>query len=374
MKRMIAAVIAACLAPASGLCEETDDDLKRFERFATYDFKTQECESDEKGRFQFSCKKIETGDVSGYLKADTFKKNATGRFLEKYWGTGDRLKFIGIACGRGDTEDSAKKTASFRAQELVRRAVEGMETNVLIGDFQPLGYRKDEDRSRCVAVPRGKETASNDSSPPDLGSPLDDADDVSTSNAEAENFERQRRERQEREERQRLAAERERQSTMLVFDVKSLDKYAVELSFFSDTYRNRVWPGGSQIYLLKDSNVHTYRLNCRKGEKICYGAWRRGNPDSWWGAGYGGRKGCTNCCHICGGSASHTLMAGAETPSGGGSGGNAANALVDILGGVAAGMGAVNAARPRPAPVYRPAPAPTPQGLNRRQSTISGGR
>lgn len=371
MKRMIAAVIAACLAPAAGLCEEIDDDLKRFERFATYDFKTRECDGDDKGRYQYSCKKIETGDVSGYLNADTFKKSATGRFLEKYWGTGDRLKFIGIACGRGDTEDAARKAATSRAYELVRRAVEGMETNVLVGDFQPLGYRKDEERYRCISTPRGEKTASSETPVPAPG-PSSDNDGASYSaTAEAETLERQRR---EREERQRLAAERERQSTVLVFDVKNLDKYAVELSFFSDTYRNRVWPGGSQIYLLNDSGAHTYRLNCRKGEKICYGAWRRGNPDSWWGAGYGGRKGCTNCCHICGGSASHTLMAGAETPSGGGSGGNAANAFADILGGVAAGIGAANAARPRSAPVYRPAPTPTPQGVNRRQSTISGGR
>lgn len=371
MKRVLLSIFLVCLAPAAGLCDTAADDLRRFDRFATYDFKTQECDADEQGRFQYSCKNIETGDVSGYLNADTFKKSATGRFLEKYWGTGDRLKFIGIACGRGDTESDAKKTATFRAHELVRRAIEGMETNVLIGDFQPLGYRKDEERYRCVAVERGKDTASNESPPPAADTSPDAGDDTSAADAEAERLASQRR---EREERQRIAAERERQSTTLVFDVKSLDKYAVELSFFSETYRNRVWPGGSQIYLLKDSNVHTYRLNCRKGEKICYGAWRRGNSNSWWGVGYGGQKGCTNCCHICGGSASHTLMAGAETPSGGGSGGNTANALVDILGGVAAGIGAANAVRPQSAPVYRPTPAPAPQGLNRRQSTISGGR
>ena len=108
--------------------------------------------------------------------------------------------------------------------------------------------------------------------------------------------------------------ERERQSTALVVNVKSLDAYAVELTFFSDTYRNRAWPGGNQVYILSDSAVHTYRLNCRKGGKICFGVWRRGNTNSWWGVGYGGRQGCTDCCLRCGTTYSYTLNAGSNAP------------------------------------------------------------
>jgi hypothetical protein len=379
MKRMIVSVIAACVAPMAGVCEESDDDLKRFDRFATYDFNTAECDESDKGKFQYSCKNIETGDVSGYLNPDKFKKSATGRFLEKYWGTGDRLKFIGIACGRGETKEDAQRTAKFRAHEIVRRAVEGLETNVLIGDFQPLGYRKDEERYRCVSTARtanGKNANDvNIGSSDLLGTNEIAEDDDARVESERQAREAEEERRREAQEQQRLAAERERQATTLVVDVKSLDKFAVELSFFSDTYRNRAWPGGSQIYLLDDSRVHTYRLNCRKGEKICFGAWRRGNPDSWWwGSGYAGRQHCNDCCTMCGGHFSRTLLAGSNSPASA-SNGNAANALADILGGVAAGVGAANAFRTPSTPTYR-APTyrtpSTPQGATRRQSTITG--
>ena len=74
--------------------------------------------------YQYSYRNIETGDISGYIQPAKLEEDATGRFLGKYWGSGDRLKFIGIACGRGDTEEEAKRAATFRAHEIVRRAVE----------------------------------------------------------------------------------------------------------------------------------------------------------------------------------------------------------------------------------------------------------
>ena len=165
MKRLIIALSACLVAPSPGFCGQSEEDLKRFDRFATYDFKTTECDDDDKGPYQYSCRNIETGDISGYIQSAKLEEDATGRFLGKYWGTGDR--------------------------------------------------------------------------------------------------------------------ERERQSTALVVNVNSLDAYAVELTFFSDTYRNRAWPGGNQVYILSDSAVHTYRLNCRKGGKICFGVRRRGNTNSW---------------------------------------------------------------------------------------------
>ena len=214
---------------------------------------------------------IPAGTSRPEISAATFnpqnwKRVQTGIFLGKYWGTGDRLKFIGIACGRGDTEEEAKKTATFRAHEIVRRAVEGLETNVLTGEFKPLAYRKDEERFICVLTDRNHKDKS-------LVEAENAAADAERERAAREEDERQARKSAERLQRQReerrLAEERERQSTTLVVEVQSLDTYAVELSFYSQTYRNRAWPGGDQVYILSDSDVHSYRLNCRKGEKIC---------------------------------------------------------------------------------------------------------
>ena len=81
--------------------------------------------------------------------------------------------------------------------------------------------------------------------------------------------------------------------------VRNLDRYAVELSFYANQ-RNNAWPGGNQIFPLRDSQYHEYSLSCVRGEKICYGAWRSGNSNIYWGVGLGGRQGCQGCCATCG--------------------------------------------------------------------------
>jgi hypothetical protein len=352
---LIVALFPACPSAA-------DDDLKRFDRFPTYKFDTRECTDEDKGFYQYSCKNIETGDVSGYINPSKLEEDKDGIFLGKYWGTGNRLKFIGTACGRGDTEEEAKRNASFHAHAIVERFVDEFESYVLIGKFKPLGYRKDEERYVCVLTRTGdpKNEAQSD---------VDDGDDQSDTyeqlvkkyQQEAEQRQLAERQRQERE-------EAERRKTMLVVEVRSLDKYAVELSFYSKSYGNRAWPGDGRVYILSDSEFHTHRLNCRPKEKICYGAWRRGNTRSYWGAGYGAREGCGNCCMYCGGTYKYTLNAGSDSPSV--SNQDAVNALGAILGGVAAGIGAANS-RPSAAPSYRPS-APVPRGANRGPSSISG--
>jgi hypothetical protein len=168
----------------------------------------------------------------------------------------------------------------------------------------------------------------------------------------------------------------EQSNRELVVEVTSLDRYAVELSFYSSD-RSYAWPGGNQIYLLADSDAHTYRLNCRyPREKICYGAWRRGNARVYWGVGYGGQQGCSSCCMTCGGSYEYTLNPGPNSPPPSARN-DAVNVLGGILSGLAAGVGAANAARgsrPAPAPAYRPPSSGqgSAMGLSPNQSTISG--
>ena len=86
----------------------------------------------------------------------------------------------------------------------------------------------------------------------------------------------------------------------LTFKVRSYHKSQVDIAFYSQQ-RNHSWPGGDKVWVIKDYEVHSYSLNCRDGEKICYGAWVRGSSRSYWGAGRCGRQACQSCCFTCNG-------------------------------------------------------------------------
>ena len=81
--------------------------------------------------------------------------------------------------------------------------------------------------------------------------------------------------------------------------VKSMYQYRVQIAFYSRE-RNHEWPGNGQAWDLNDYNNHTYTLNCRRGEKVCFGAWVTGNASKFWGVGFGGKQGCSTCCFLCG--------------------------------------------------------------------------
>lgn len=162
----------------------------------------------------------------------------------------------------------------------------------------------------------------------------------------------------------------------VAIEMRSLDEYALELSFFTED-GSRAWPGGNQIYPLKDSQFHSYRLTCTPGEKICYGAWRAGNSKIYWGSGYANRQACSNCCFRCGGGAQRITLNAYQGSSGGGS------AFSEIVGGVlagaAAGIGAAGRVRapaqPNFSPRVRQSPAfPSIPPKQYRQSDISGTR
>lgn len=85
----------------------------------------------------------------------------------------------------------------------------------------------------------------------------------------------------------------------LTISVQSYHPNIVSLEFYSQKL-NRAWPGDGDVYLLKDSEVHKYHLECSSGENICYGAWVRGDNDTYWGVGLNDRYGCTSCCFTCG--------------------------------------------------------------------------
>jgi hypothetical protein len=74
----------------------------------------------------------------------------------------------------------------------------------------------------------------------------------------------------------------------------------VQIEFYSQA-RNHAWPGGDDAYDINDYDVHEYRLNCRTGEKVCYGAWETGNASRYWGVGLNDKHNCEDCCSTCGG-------------------------------------------------------------------------
>lgn len=162
----------------------------------------------------------------------------------------------------------------------------------------------------------------------------------------------------------------------LTIRMRSLDPRRVQVEFYSQSY-SRAWPGGGRAYTLADSEYHEYKINCQKGEKICYGAWRENNSKSYWGVGANDHDGCTNCCMTCGtGTHSHTLQPGSNSPGGGSGGGSGVSeaigagiaigsALGGIIGGGGGGGGTV---------IRRPNPPSYSGDYQPGRSGISGGR
>jgi hypothetical protein len=84
----------------------------------------------------------------------------------------------------------------------------------------------------------------------------------------------------------------------ITFRLRAFDDNAVDVSFYSQN-RKAAWPGNGLVWTIRDYDVHSYKLNCIPGEKICYGAWVRGSSNEYWGVGQSNRNRCTKCCYTC---------------------------------------------------------------------------
>jgi hypothetical protein len=89
------------------------------------------------------------------------------------------------------------------------------------------------------------------------------------------------------------------QAESVVWKVQSNFPKKVQIEFYSKD-SNQAWPGGGEAYGLNDYKEHTYTLNCKAGERICYGAWVTGTERVTWGVGKDEAKGCSDCCWTCG--------------------------------------------------------------------------
>ena len=89
----------------------------------------------------------------------------------------------------------------------------------------------------------------------------------------------------------------------LTFVVRNETNAVVNYKLWSAT-RNHVWPSSSSAYVMNfKGDQRSTRINCIPGEKICYGAWFRQNPNIIWGAGTTGKGRCADCCYTCNGTA-----------------------------------------------------------------------
>ncbi len=357
----LATLTVQCVANSAAHAQSS---MEQFERAPVFKSATWPCPGEEAGFWQASCTNLELGDVSGYISPVTMESDARGKFLSKYWGTGEYLKFVVNGCARASTQEEAKSLASFRAHELIKKITGDFETDRLQGKYKALGYRKYDARSVCTARRSSTSTST---------------DQIANKEAAAEATRAANAARADRERQRATEAQEQRETTLLV-EVRSFDPHTLELGFFSQTNTGRAWPGGDQVYLISDHELHTYRLTCQRGEKICFGAWRRGNTNSYWGGGYAAREGCTNCCLMCGSQHTYNLNANSEDSTT--SSTDALNTLGTVLGALSSGLNAANALNGgsvstpsvnRPSQTYRP-PARPSKGHTNGSSDITGTR
>ncbi len=88
---------------------------------------------------------------------------------------------------------------------------------------------------------------------------------------------------------------------------KSEHPNVVDVELYSMN-RDHTWPGGNEVYTLRDYSTRNIDISCRRGEKICYGAWVRNSKSSTWGAGVDGKEDCDSCCFICDGGRTPVLV------------------------------------------------------------------
>ncbi len=85
----------------------------------------------------------------------------------------------------------------------------------------------------------------------------------------------------------------------ITFKINNESDHDIQVEFYSQD-RSHAWPGGNQAYNLGSGDSNSYRLSCRSGEKICYGAWVKGKGTTYWGVGLNGKQSCDSCCQVCG--------------------------------------------------------------------------
>jgi hypothetical protein len=133
------------------------------------------------------------------------------------------------------------------------------------------------------------------------------------------------------EERAAAAAERERllkleeeqAKSNLIWQFQNNYPSTVVVTFYSQDHGDG-WIGphddnGERGWAVPSGKRERIPISCHAGERICYGAWVRGNFGDFWGVGPrnqnacqecigpGNRVGCNFCCYTCGSGATRWI-------------------------------------------------------------------
>lgn len=345
----VAAVLAAGMAVAGNM-----SDYKDTPTFHQAD--PRDCGPDDVGSVQVSCRYIEVGSIDGYqLGGQRKERDPRWSRLKKYQlGSMSRLKFAGIACGRGKTEQTATSLALGRAANAMKEGLLEWEERTFTGELTGLGFNKYDDGYSCTRVAN----TSGQHQPVVSNTPS-----VPRSQARS-NSDRQQAEAQ-RLAKQKARAQDDARKRRATFIITSKDRYSLGLAFYSQNY-DREWPGNGKQYILHGTK--TYNLSCTPGEKICFGAWRD-HQITYWGVGRKGKQNCQRCCIQCGQTFETNLSDGGpdaypQTSSGGG------QVLNEVLGIIGLGGAIYKELNGQGGGTYS-APAPAPRGNAHRPSGIS---
>jgi hypothetical protein len=103
-----------------------------------------------------------------------------------------------------------------------------------------------------------------------------------------------------------LSAAQSALAAEVTFMMRNNHPNALEVELYSQD-RNHVWPGGGEVYVLDDGETKQMSLSCKQGENICYGAWIKGDQETYWGVGPSNAQSCTDCCYTCTGGETETI-------------------------------------------------------------------
>ena len=76
---------------------------------------------------------------------------------------------------------------------------------------------------------------------------------------------------------------------------------------FTNKHDTKRWPAWNRHWEVDPHQSLTHRLSCYDGQRICYGAWVRDQPDLYWGIGLEHNEQCEDCCFVCGRVGAYTV-------------------------------------------------------------------
>ena len=75
---------------------------------------------------------------------------------------------------------------------------------------------------------------------------------------------------------------------------------AVNVAFFDNGKHRHLDPPGEKFYSQPGNSTETYKISCKTGQTVCYGATLPGEGlRPYWGAGRNGKASCAGCCQAC---------------------------------------------------------------------------